>query len=84
MPPGTEVDGEVGTMTIPAGTYAEARFELLPDEYADAWNAVFGAWMPESGYKPSDGPPFERYLNDPKQHPEGRCVVDICVPVEPL
>ena len=84
VPPGTPVDGEIGKRTIPAGKYAVARFEIAPDQYRDAWNAVFAGWLPESGYQPSDGPCFEMYLNDPEQHPEGKHVVEICVPVRPL
>jgi AraC family transcriptional regulator len=43
-----------------------------------------GHWLPQSGYQCDDKPCYELYLNDPKQHPEGRCIVDICVPVRPL
>lgn len=84
VPGDTEVDGEVGRMIIPGGKYAIAKFELASDQYADAWNAVYGGWLPESGYQPADGVCFELYLNDPKEHPEGKAVVEICVPVKPL
>ncbi len=84
VPPDTEVSGEVGKMSLPAGRYAQARFELSPDEYEAAWASVFGGWLPDSGYLPGDGPPFERYLNDPAQHPEGKHIVEICFPVKPL
>ena len=84
VPDGTEVSGEVGGMAIPGGKYAIARFELKDDEYGDAWNAVMGGWLPESGYQPDDRLCFERFHNDPKEHPEGKHVVDICVPVKPL
>ena len=67
-------------MIIPGGKYAMAHFELLPDEYEDA----YGQWLPESGYQPADSPCFELYRNDPKTHPEGRHIVDICIPVKPL
>jgi AraC family transcriptional regulator len=84
VPDGTAVDGDIGKRTISAGRYAVARFEIAPDQYPDAWLAVFGGWMPESGYQPADGPCFEMYLNNPEQHPEGKHVVEICVPVKPL
>jgi AraC family transcriptional regulator len=84
VPDGTPVDGEIGKRTIPGGTYAVAHFEVRPDQYGDAWNAVFGGWLPESGYQPADGPCFELYLNNPEQHPEGKHEFDICVPVKPL
>jgi AraC family transcriptional regulator len=84
VPEDTQVDGEIGKAKIPAGKYAVAHFEITPDQYQDAWNAVYGGWLPESGYQPEDGPCYELYLNDPKEHPEGKHVVDICLPVKPL
>ena len=71
-------------MTISGGTYAVASFELAPDEYEEAWDLVFGDWLSQSGYQPDEGLCFELYKNDPKEHPEHKCLVDICVPVKPL
>ena len=84
VPPDTKVDGETGKMVIPGGKYAIAHFEILPQYYGDAWNAIFSGWMPESGYQPDDRLCYELYLNDPKSHPEGKHIVDIYVPVKPL
>jgi len=84
VPEDTAVDGEVGLMGLPAGQYAIAHFEIALDQFGDAWNAVFGGWLPESGYQPADGPCFEHCLNDPSEHPQGLAIVDICVPVKPL
>ena len=75
---------EVGKMTIAGGRYAFARFELKPDEYAEAWNAVMGGWLPESGLQPADVPCFQLYHNDCNEHPEKKAIVDICIPVVPL
>lgn len=84
VPPETQVDGEIGKMTLAGGAYALARFELAADEYQDAWDAVLGGWLPTSGYQPDDRPSLEIYRNDPDEHPEKKCVVDICLPVKPL
>ena len=84
VPADTAVDGEIGKMVLPAGKYAMARFELSDDEYQEAWDWVYGTWLPESGYQPDDRPCFEMYYNDPKTHPEGKSIVDICVGVKPL
>jgi len=84
VPPGTDGGGEVGVMTLAGGPTAFARFELPPDAYAEAWTAVYKEWLPQSGYQPDDRPPMELYHNNPAEHPEGKCVVDICVPVKPL
>ena len=83
-PEDTKVEGDIGKMTIPGGTYAVARFEILPDEYSEAWDAVFGKWLPDSGFQPDDRPSMEVYLNDPKEHPEGKHIIDIVIPVKPF
>ena len=84
VPEGTAAEGDIGTMTVPGGQFAVAHFEIKEDEYADAWDAVMGGWLPESGYQPDDRLCFERYLNKPEEHPEKKHIVDICVPVRPL
>jgi AraC family transcriptional regulator len=71
-------------MTISGGKHAIGHFELDDTEYEEAWNALYGTWLPDSGYQPDDGPPFEMYLNDPKEHPQNKCIVDIYLPVKPL
>ncbi|MFC1953639.1 GyrI-like domain-containing protein [Chloroflexota bacterium] len=84
VPPDTGIDGEIGKAAIPAGYYAIAHFEINADQFGDAWNAVYGGWLPESGYQPDDRPCFELYLGEPSQHPEGKHLVDIYAPVKPM
>jgi AraC family transcriptional regulator len=84
IPEDTEVTGEFGKMLLQGGKYAVANFELSNDEYEEAWKAVYGSWLPQSGYQPDDRAPYELYLNDPKTHPENKCIVDIHIPVKPL
>ena len=84
VPEDTKVDGEIGKMKVPGGKFAVAHFEVTADEYGEAWNALMGGWLPESGYQPDDRLCYEMYLNSPKDHPEGKHIVDICLPVKPL
>lgn len=84
VPENTPVDGEVGKMRIPGGKYARGRFTITMDQFQAAWDTMCGGWFPESGYQPGDGVCFESYLNSPKGHPEGKCIVDIYIPVKPL
>ena len=84
VPEGMPVDGEVGTMRIPGGLFAVGHVEINPDQFGEAWDKLMGEWLPESGYQPDDRPCYELYLNDPKQHPEGKFIVDICEPVRPM
>jgi AraC family transcriptional regulator len=84
VPPDTEVSGEIGKLVLAAGKYALAHFEITDKEFGDAWNWVYGEWMPKSGYEPDDRQCFEMYLNDPKDHPAHKFIVDICAPIRPL
>jgi AraC family transcriptional regulator len=84
VPADTQVDGEIGKTTIPAGKYAMAHFEIMPDQYQDAWNAVYGGWLPQSGYQPEDGPCYELYGSEMGTDPKGKHIVDICLPVKPM
>ncbi len=71
-------------MTIPGGKFAVARFEIAADEFENDWNMLMGGWMPESGYQPDDRLCYELNHNDPKEPPDHKHIVDICVPVRPL
>ena len=82
--PDTEVDGEVGKLTIPAGRYAFGRVEVTSDQFGQAWDAMCGTWLPDSGYEPADGLSFEICHNDHREHPEGKHIVDIVIPVKPM
>lgn len=84
VPEDTPVEGEIGTMTIPGGTFAVGHFEIDVTQYGAAWDKLMGEWLPESGYQPDDRLCYELYLNDPDQHPEKKHIVDICEPVRPL
>jgi len=84
VPPGTKVEGKIGQMTIPGGIFAVARTEILPSQFGEAWDALMRDWLPESGYQPDDRMCYEIYLNDPKFHPQGKFVLEICEPIRPL
>ena len=84
VPENTAVDGEIGKMTIPGSKYARGRFEIKADEFQAAWDTMCGGWFPESGFQPGEGLCFESCLNSPKDHPEGKHIVDIYIPVKPL
>lgn len=79
--PDTKVDGEVGKMEMEGGRYLVARFEVDATQFQEAWEWVYGQWLPTSGYVPDDKPSFEVYPEEPKN---GLFIVDICVPVKPM
>ena len=70
---------------VAGGKHAVARFTGGPDEIAPAWEQVFRAWLPGSGYQPDDKPGIEVYRGDPTvpgRRGQFRC--DLCLPVRPL
>lgn len=84
VPQDTKVDGEISKQEIPGGMYAVSRFELKDSsEYEPARNSVFCDWLPESDYLIDNRPLYEIYLNDPKEDPEGKHIIEICIPVKP-
>ena len=81
VPVGTEVDGEIKTMTIPGGKFSVAHVEIDVTEYGAAWDKLLGEWMPANGATPDASRMcYELYLNDCDKHPEKKHIVDICEP----
>ncbi|PWJ41102.1 AraC family transcriptional regulator [Sediminitomix flava] len=78
-----EVDtqGTINFMTLDPKKCVCGMFEINFSEFEDAWKSVF-VWMHENGFDENDKAPFEIYHNDFNTHPEKKCIVEICVPVE--
>jgi AraC family transcriptional regulator len=76
-----EVSGEIGHTTTPKGNYIVGHFTIEPMEFGASWKALFN-WMNENGYKKADQNPFEIISNNYNEHPEKKCIVDLCIPIE--
>lgn len=76
-----QTDGEVSLTTIDSSKCIVGRYEIEPKDFEKSWNSLF-IWMTEKGYEKSDKNPFEIYYNNPEEHPENKCVVDLCIPIE--
>ncbi len=76
-----KTEGEVNLRTQAAAKCVVSRFEIAINEFEKAWESSF-VWVSEHGYKKADQDPFGIYYNNPEEHPEGKCIVDICIPVE--
>ncbi len=84
VPEGTKTEGVVGNTVIEGGQYAVHGFEVSAEEFQGAWSYIYSEWLPQSGYQPDDRPCFELYLNDHRSHPEGKFLIEICIPIKPL
>jgi AraC family transcriptional regulator len=84
VPPNTAPDGEIGIKLLDEGLVAIARVSVLIHQYSQPWHALMADWLPQSGYQPDHRPAMEFYLNNPDKDPEGKYLLDICLPVRPL
>ncbi len=76
-----KAEGEVGLTTIEKGKHVVGRFEIEPKGFEKAWDGLF-VWMNDKGYKKADRFPFEIYYNNYNDHPEKKCIVNLCIPIE--
>lgn len=76
-----KVDGEIGLKTIDKGKYIIGHYELSPYELGDTWSKLF-VWLNQNGCKTTERNCFEIYHNDFKTHPDGKFIVDLCIPID--
>jgi AraC family transcriptional regulator len=83
IPEETEVDGEIKKKKLPGGKYMVMRVELTgTEEYAAAWEKAV-EWLILNKFEiDMSKASYEVYLNDPREHPQGHHIVDICMPIK--
>lgn len=81
VPEGTIPGGDIQIMKIPYGDFVVGSFEIDPEDYGVAWQHVM-EWVVNQELDFKLDPMYESYRNDPRKHPEGKHIVDICVPIE--
>jgi AraC family transcriptional regulator len=85
VPPGFSADRWVNLMDVPGGKFALAPFRGTANEIEGAWERVFSAWLPASGFQPDDRACVEIYRGAPLEDGKAgifRC--DLALPVRPL
>lgn len=68
--------------TLPGGRYAIYKFYDTIDKLGIAYQSVFGQWLPSSGFDPDERYCLEFVMNDPWEDPEGKCRVDLYIPIK--
>jgi AraC family transcriptional regulator len=81
LPSPIEVTGEIGLTATQKGKCIVGHFEIAPHDFGKSWQSLF-IWMNENGYKKADQNPFEIMHNNFNEHPEKKCIVDLCIPIE--
>ena len=71
------LDSELERVTVPAGKFVSILFKGPYAELEKPYDWLFGHWVPNSGQEIMDFPPFEEYLNDPKDTPPNELLTRI-------
>ena len=79
VPEGTVSEGEILLTELPESEFVVGSFEINADEYGEAWEQMMN-YINEQGLIPT-GLMYESYKNDPREHPEGKHIVDICIAI---
>lgn len=77
-------DRLVGTLDIPASRCAVFRAQVRPEQIYLIYRYFYRDWLPDSGLQPADFPAYEIYYETPDTNPEGKFLMEVCVPVLPL
>jgi AraC family transcriptional regulator len=76
-----ESAGAIERSRIEGGLYAAHRFVGPYALIAPTFRALFGGWLPQSGYEPDDRPALEIYRNPPLSGMRHECVTDLMIPI---
>ncbi|KXH83350.1 AraC family transcriptional regulator [Chryseobacterium kwangjuense] len=75
-----KTEGLIFPETIHAGKFIVGSGEVTLEDFEQSWVALF-LWMNEHHYSMRKAFPFEVYHSNFKEHPEGKMIVDFCIPV---
>lgn len=83
LPPGFAMQEhkDISYGTLPGGMYAVYSYYDTVANFVLAYETMFRLWLPSSGYEVDDRPCLEFCLNDPNQDKEGKCRVDLHIPI---
>ncbi len=71
------IESDLERITIPAGKCVSILFQGPYAELEKPYDWLFGHWIPNSEKEIADFPPFEEYLNDPKNTPPNELLTRI-------
>jgi len=76
-------EGDVGVKTLEGGPHAVITHKGPYTHLGQAYDWLYGAWLPTSGREPRHAPPFEVYLNTPREVAPEELLTEIYLPLEP-
>lgn len=73
-------EGEVFPEIIEAGKFIVGSGEVTLHDFEKSWVSLF-LWMKENNHSVRKAFPFEIYHTNFREHPEGKMIVDFCIPI---
>lgn len=70
-------------LSVGGGPHAVLTFTGPYSELEEVYHWLYGEWLPRSGAEAADAPPFEQYLNNPREVPATDLVTKIHLPLAP-
>lgn len=67
---------------VRGGPYARLRYQGPYADMKDAYQWLYGIWLPASGLEAAHAPTVEKYLNSPQNVMPTELLTDICLPLE--
>ena len=80
LPADLSINNSKNVQIIASGTYAIFHHEISETEFQEAWFDSF-KWIIENEYECDDRIFYEQYNNNPLEHPEGKYIINICIPL---
>lgn len=68
--------------TLSGGMYALYQYYDTIEKFVLAYQSVYSLWLPNSEYDADDRPCLEFCRNDPAKDKEGKCKVDLYIPIK--
>lgn len=73
---------QIAFKTLSGGLYAVYAYYDTIDKFVLAYESMLSVWLPGSGYEADERPCLEFCLNDPKKDKEGKCKVELYIPIK--
>lgn len=80
--PGTKIEPPLERLDLVAGEYAVLRHRGSYAGIGDAYDWLFGVWLPSSGREEAEQPCYEVYLNTPMEAAPKDLITDIYLPLK--
>ena len=78
----TNLTAPIERLTLHQGLYAQLLYTGPYADMKDAYQWLYGVWLPHSGFEAEDAPIVEEYLNNPQDVAPTKLQSRMCLPLK--